>query len=75
MTSGLITGINAMGHSGWVKFKCRICARVLIVSRDPIYHCPKCKDINNSYFCEADFKRLHGKCPFCKTELKPLLEF
>ena len=70
-TSGL-KGINAVGHLGWVKYKCRICARVLDISEDIVYACPSCKDKYNAYFCSADAKRLHYRCPFCGRELTPI---
>ncbi len=70
MSTGLFKGVNAMGHIGWVRRKCRICARTLIIGRDMVYHCPKCSKDRDAFFCEADYKRLKGRCPFCGSELK-----
>ncbi|HDN75530.1 MAG: hypothetical protein DRO18_00245 [Thermoprotei archaeon] len=69
-----LLGTNAGGHLGWITKRCVICNRRLIVGKDKIYHCPKCVKLGiQAYFCEADGKVLHGKCPYCGNELVPLL--
>lgn len=73
MSAGLFKGVNSMGHIGWVRVKCRICARTLFIGRDIVYHCPKCVKTHDAYFCEADYKRLKGRCPFCGSELKLII--
>ncbi len=66
-------GCNAGGHRGWFTMKCRICARVLTVGEDLIYVCPKCEEKYEAYFCEADYRKLHGRCPYCNSELQLLV--
>lgn len=68
-----IRGSNAYGHLGWVTKYCRICNRKLRVGIDVVYKCPKCETKYNAYFCEADKRTLHGKCPYCGTELVPVV--
>ncbi len=72
MSTAGLKGINAVGHLGWVEVKCRICARKLDVTVDIVYACPYCKDKYEAYFCPADAKRLHYRCPFCGRELQPI---
>lgn len=72
MTTGLVMGVNAGGHRGWITVKCRLCALKMDVTRDIVYHCPKCRDVYKAYFCEADMRRLRGHCPYCKRELELL---
>jgi len=68
-TAGL-KGINAVGHRGWVQVKCRICATKLDTTLDIVYVCPHCRDKYDAYFCAADAKRLHYRCPFCGRSLE-----
>ena len=68
-----LVGANAAGHLGWVTRFCKICSRKLVVGVDAIYVCPKCGHITGAYYCLADYKRLHGKCPYCKNELTPII--
>lgn len=67
-----LLGNNACGHLGWVTKYCSICSRKLVVGSNAIYTCPKCGHTLNAYFCLADYRRLHGKCPYCKSELIPV---
>lgn len=64
-----LVGTNSGGYLGWVLRYCSICNRKLMIGSDAMYTCPKC---NNTYYCLADYKRLHGKCPHCKSDLIPL---
>ena len=59
-----IKGSNAYGHLGWITKYCRICNRKLKVGIDVVYKCPKCEKVYNAYFCEADARGLHHKCPY-----------
>ncbi len=69
-----LRGTNAGGHLGWVTKRCSICNRKLVVGKDPIYYCPKCVNAGrNAYFCDSDYRVLHKKCPYCGTELVPVL--
>lgn len=34
---------------------------------------PKCEKKYSAYFCEADKRGVKGKCPYCGTELVPVL--
>ncbi len=68
-----IRGSNAYGHLGWVTKYCRICNRKLRVGIDVVYKCPKCETKYGAYFCEADKRTLHGKCPYCGSELVPVV--
>ncbi len=68
---GRIKGVNAQGHLGWVTVRCRICNRKLDVTKHPVYKCPKCEKKYQAYFCEADARVLHYKCPYCRTPLVP----
>ena len=72
MSTAGLKGVNAFGHLGWVTKKCRICAAKIDITRDLYYVCPHCKDRYDAYFCPADAKRLHYRCPFCGRELKPV---
>jgi len=66
-------GINAAGHLGWITKRCSICNRRLLVGKEPVYACPKCSKIRGAHFCSGDYKVLHGKCPYCGSELIPVL--
>ncbi len=66
-------GSNAYGHIGWLTVKCTICNRSLLIGTDVVYKCPKCEKKYKAYFCEADKRGLKGKCPYCGTELVPML--
>jgi len=68
-TAGL-KGINAAGHRGWVTVKCRICATKLDTTLDIVYVCPHCREKYDAYFCAADARRLHYRCPFCGRRLE-----
>ncbi len=68
-----LRGINAGGHMGWITKRCAICYRRLIVNKETIYYCPKCSEKIQAYFCEGDAKVLHGKCPYCRSDLVALL--
>jgi len=68
-----LVGANAAGHLGWVTKYCRICGRKLVVGTDAVYSCPKCSSSIDAYYCSADYKKLHGKCPYCKSELTPVM--
>ncbi len=72
MSFGSVYGCNASGHLGWVRVKCRICAKVMDKTKDEVYYCKKCAETRGAYFCFADYRRLHGKCPFCGAELEPV---
>ena len=80
MTVGLNKGTNALGHPGWTRVKCRICAATLdITGQAPggrkfelVYYCPKCAEDYEAYFCRADARSLKYKCPYCRGELKLL---
>jgi len=72
MTIGLLQGVNTAGHKGWVTVRCRLCGRKLDITRDIVYVCPKCRETQNAYFCEAHARKLKYKCPFCGSELVPL---
>ncbi len=72
MTIGLLKGVNTGGHLGWVTVRCRICNRKLEVTREPVYVCPKCRDSQDAYFCEAHARKVKHRCPYCGTELEPL---
>jgi len=63
-------GTNAAGHKGWYEVKCRICAKKLYIGDDPVYHCPKCYQKYEAYFCEAHARKLHMKCPYCGSDLR-----
>ena len=70
---GTLAGTNAGGHLGWIVKRCIICNRRLIVGKEVIYTCPKCSKITSAYFCSGDYRALHGRCPFCGSELVPIL--
>ena len=70
MTTGLLVGVNAAGHPGWISVKCRICALKMDLTKDVVYYCPKCKDTRFTYFCEPDARRLRYRCPYCNRELE-----
>lgn len=72
MTIGVLIGVNAGGHKGWVTVKCRLCAREMDITKNIVYYCPKCVSNHRSYFCEADARRLKYKCPYCGHELEVL---
>jgi predicted Zn-ribbon and HTH transcriptional regulator len=76
LTIGLLRGANKSGHRGWVTEKCIICATTLDLFHaydlKNVYYCPKCLSQGiKAYFCAADARKVHYKCPFCKSELKP----
>ncbi|QOR94860.1 hypothetical protein IMZ38_02780 [Thermosphaera chiliense] len=76
MTSGLIKGVNKPGHKGWTTEKCIICKTNIDLYEayegNNAYYCPKCLSQGvKAYFCSADARRVHYKCPYCKSELKP----
>jgi len=58
-----------MGHKGWVKVKCIICGKRMDLTNDEVYVCPKCRELYHAYFCYADAKVLHYKCPFCNGNI------
>uniref|UniRef100_A0A7C4H7J8 Uncharacterized protein n=1 Tax=Ignisphaera aggregans TaxID=334771 RepID=A0A7C4H7J8_9CREN len=66
-------GCNASGHKGWIELKCRLCAKKLYIGDDTIYVCPKCGSKYEAYFCIADAKKFHMKCPYCGSDLNLLL--
>ncbi|AWR94963.1 hypothetical protein [Acidianus brierleyi] len=66
-------GIDAYGHMGWFTVHCRICNRSLRIGIDVVYKCPKCEKKYNAYFCEADKRTLKGKCPYCGSDLVPVI--
>ncbi len=69
-----LKGVNAGGHLGWATKRCTVCGRKLIVGKDIIYTCPKCRAKGKEvYFCAGDYRALHGRCPYCGSELVPLL--
>jgi len=69
-----LMGTNAGGHLGWIQKRCAICNRKLIVGKDRVYQCPRCVKLGiPAYFCEADYRVVHGRCPYCRTELKPIV--
>ncbi len=68
-----LKGITAGGHLGWATKRCVICNRRLVVGKDVIYTCPKCGKTRSVYFCSGDHRALHGRCPYCGTELVPIL--
>ncbi|MEM1627968.1 MAG: hypothetical protein QW551_01655 [Desulfurococcaceae archaeon] len=75
MTIGMLKGANKAGHKGWTTEKCILCSTVLdfFVSYDTknIYYCPKCLEQGiKAYFCVADARKVHYRCPYCKTELR-----
>ena len=72
MSLGSAAGSNAMGHRGWVRVRCVICAKWLDITSDDVYVCPKCRDTLRAYFCYPHAKNLHYKCPYCKNNLTPL---
>ncbi len=78
MTIGLIKGINAHGHMGWVLVRCRVCGRYLSLTGqhsgagrkiEVVYACPKCAKDYGAYFCHADARKFNYKCPFCGRDL------
>ena len=77
MTLGLIKGMNAMGHAGWITVRCRVCWMKLSLTgyhpgtrrTEPVYACPNCAKDLGAYFCRADAKALKYRCPFCGSEL------
>lgn len=76
MTVGLLKGANKSGHRGWTTEKCIICNTTIDFfhgyDQKSVYYCPKCIEQGlKAYFCAADSRKLHYKCPFCKGELKP----
>jgi len=79
LTTGLARGTNAMGHPGWLRVRCRVCATLLDLSGQkpraarrfqPVYYCPKCAGEYGAYFCSADARALKYECPFCRTRLE-----
>ena len=69
-----LMGTNAGGHLGWLTKRCRICNKKLVVGKDVVYICPKCSKAGRDVcFCPGDYKVLHGKCPYCGSELMPVL--
>jgi predicted RNA-binding Zn-ribbon protein involved in translation (DUF1610 family) len=76
MTGGLLQGVNKSGHRGWTTEKCILCATTLDFLQGydlkNIYYCPRCLESRvKAYFCAADARKVHYKCPFCGSELKP----
>ena len=71
VSSSGLRGINSSGHSGWTTTKCRICALKIDITMDITYICTHCVEKYEAYFCPADAKRLHYRCPFCDRELVP----
>jgi hypothetical protein len=67
-----LIGSNAGGNLGWVIKYCKICNKKLVVGVNAIYVCPKCTPTLNTYYCLAEYKRLHGKCPYCRSDLTPI---
>lgn len=79
LTTGLLRGANKTGHKGWTTEKCIMCSTTLDFYQGyelkNIYYCPKCLSKGvNAYFCAADARKVHYKCPYCKSELKPYFE-
>jgi uncharacterized protein (UPF0212 family) len=35
-----------------------------------VYVCPHCREKYDAYFCAADARRLHYRCPFCGRRLE-----
>jgi DNA-directed RNA polymerase subunit RPC12/RpoP len=78
VTIGLLKGVNAAGHIGWITVRCAICGAKLSLTGqkprggrrfEPVYACPKCSKKFNAYFCAADAKRLKYRCPYCGSKL------
>jgi len=69
MSFGRIKGVNAQGHHGWVSVRCRVCNKKLDTTRNVVFKCPKCATKYDAYFCEADARVLHYRCPFCNEQL------
>jgi len=85
MTLGLNKGTNAQGHMGWVLVRCRVCGRYLsLTGQKPgsrkievVYYCPHCAEKYGAYFCHADARMTHYRCPFCGRKLQlatPIVE-
>ncbi|MEM0224487.1 MAG: hypothetical protein QXM43_07725 [Desulfurococcaceae archaeon] len=75
LTIGLLKGANKPGHKGWTTEKCIMCATTLDFfhgyDAKNIYYCPKCLSNGiKAYFCAADARKVHYKCPYCKSDLK-----
>ncbi len=70
MSYGGVYGVNAQGHPGWSRVKCRLTARYADVFEEVVYKCPKCTPKLNVYFCADEYKVLHGRCPYCGSELQ-----
>lgn len=75
MTIGMLRGVNKAGHRGWITEKCIMCATKLdfyhAYDSKNIYYCPRCIETGlKAYFCIADAKKVHYRCPYCRSELK-----
>lgn len=76
MTVGLLKGVNKAGHKGWTTVKCAICNKDIdlfkAIETGDAYYCPRCVKIGReTYLCAAHARKLHYKCPYCGSELKP----
>ncbi|MEZ0394229.1 MAG: hypothetical protein ABWK00_04200 [Desulfurococcaceae archaeon] len=76
MTVGLLKGVNKGGHKGWTTVKCVICNKNIDLfeayDTKEAYYCPRCTTkFREVFFCAADARRLHYRCPYCGSELKP----
>jgi len=78
VTLGLNKGTNAHGHMGWMLVRCRVCGRYLSLTgqkpgsgrkTEVVYACKYCAQKYGAYFCHADARRTHYRCPFCGREL------
>ncbi|MGC9121609.1 MAG: hypothetical protein ACP5HP_01565 [Thermogladius sp.] len=76
MTVGLLRGVEKSGHKGWTTVYCAICNKKLDLfaayDTKDVFYCPTCVSKGrDAYFCSADARRLHYRCPYCGGELKP----
>ncbi|MEM2020645.1 MAG: hypothetical protein QXP80_00260 [Zestosphaera sp.] len=69
---GILKGVTASGHLGWVVKNCTICRKTLVIGKELIYTCSKCGS-EKVVICSGDYKALSGKCPYCHSDLVPLL--
>ncbi len=70
MSVGRIAGAAAMGNLGWVRVRCKLCGTWILITKEEYYVCPNCEKRFNATFCAPCAKKIHYRCPYCRSELK-----